>query len=118
MRKRMTTTMAGWMTAARWTVADARSALGALAESGEPVTQFAARHGVGAHRLYEWRRRLSTIAPRPAFVEVERGAMAPPAGSGTIEVVLTTGDLLRVRAPVDVTALERVVGVLRRVTAC
>ncbi|MGH7751663.1 MAG: IS66 family insertion sequence element accessory protein TnpA, partial [Gemmatimonadales bacterium] len=42
----------------RWSVAQARGVLEALEQSGLPVTRFAARHGLGAERLYQWRRRL------------------------------------------------------------
>jgi hypothetical protein len=81
--------------AGRWTVAQAQGVLEALEQSGLPVTQFAARHGLGAERLYQWRRRLQrdkTLAPRPPrFTEVR---VAMPT-SAAIELVLPEGIILR-----------------------
>ena len=79
----------------RWTVAQARGVLEALEQSGLPVTRFATRHGLGAERLYQWRRRLerekSAPSRSPRFTEV-RLAVPPPAA---IEVVLPEGVTLR-----------------------
>ncbi len=121
----------GWMTSARWRSADARAALRALEESGEPVARFAARHGIGAHRLYEWRRRLSnatatgagTTASSPAvevpvFVEVEPPMVGRARGDEVFEVVLTTGDVVRVPQHFDEPALRRVLAALRGGSSC
>jgi transposase-like protein len=42
----------------RWTAAEGRRVLAAWAESGLCVSEFARRHGVTAHRLHWWRKRL------------------------------------------------------------
>ena len=77
----------------RWSVAQARTVLDAQEKSGLPVSRFAAQHGLGAERLYQWRRRLGrekkSVSPR--FTEV-RLAVPPPAA---IEVVLPEGVTLR-----------------------
>ena len=53
----------------RWSVAQARGVLAAQEKSGLPVTRFAARHGLGAERLYQWRQRLrqekKSVSPLP-----------------------------------------------------
>jgi transposase-like protein len=49
-----------------WTADDARLVLDACAESGEAVAAFARRMGLGAYRLFWWRKRLGRAAPAPA----------------------------------------------------
>ena len=107
-----------WMTAARWRSADARAALRALAESGESVTRFAARHGIASHRLYGWRRRLSTASPAgatPVFVELSPAVIGRAGAGGFLafEIVLTTGDTVRVPSRFDDVALRRVLAAVR-----
>ena len=79
----------------RWSVAQARGVLEALEQSGLPVTQFAARHGLGAERLYQWRRRLgrenNSASRPPRFTEVR---VAMPS-SAAVELVLPEGVTLR-----------------------
>jgi len=89
----------------RWTEENAREVLAALAASGLPVSEFAAREGLDPQRLYGWRRRL-TATPGPAFVELRTGDVA------RIEVVLRTGHVLRLAESFDPDALRRVLDVL------
>jgi transposase-like protein len=42
-----------------WSEADARVVLQALERSGQPVSEFARRHGLDTQRIYKWRSRLS-----------------------------------------------------------
>jgi hypothetical protein len=49
-----------------WTEDDARLVLDACAESGESVAAFSRRTGLGAYRLFWWRKRLGPSAPEPA----------------------------------------------------
>jgi transposase-like protein len=96
----------------RWTVVQARGVLEALEQSGLAVTQFAARHGLGVARLYEWRRRLErerkTTATPARFTEVR---VAMPS-SAAIELVLREGFVLRFAGA---SRLDDAVAVLGRV---
>jgi transposase-like protein len=104
------------MTSGRWSEVEARAALEALRRSGEPVTRFAARHRIAAHRLYGWRRRLATsmaAGATPTFVEV-KPELNVRAGDTRLEVVLTTGEVVRVPHGFDdVMLLRRVLAALR-----
>jgi hypothetical protein len=108
-----------WATARRWTHDQAHAALAALASSGEPVSAFAARHGLDAQRLYTWRRRLNGSAPAAtaaAFVEV----IPEPLGQGHrgFEVLLTTGDVVRVPPRFETDDLARLLAVVRGPGRC
>lgn len=98
----------------RWTAADARDALAALALSGLSVPAFAARAGLDAQRLYVWRRRLTGEASStsPAFIEVRSAAVAP------MEIVLAAGHVVRVAPSFDAVALRRLLDVLEQPSAC
>ena len=107
-----------WVTAERWSETEARAALEALKESGESVLRFAARHGIAAHRLYGWRRRLATsAAPMSTFVEV--GAELNGRGRDErVEIALTTGDVVRVAEGIDEMTLRVVITALRAGLPC
>lgn len=97
----------------RWSAADARAVLSAVTASGLSTGAFAAREGLSAERLYRWRWRLRTKrGARPAFIELR------PTPSGTIEIVLRSGRLLRVAESVDAEALGRLIEVLERPGPC
>ncbi|MHB8533588.1 MAG: IS66 family insertion sequence element accessory protein TnpA [Solirubrobacteraceae bacterium] len=89
----------------RWSERDAREAIAALEESGQPVSVFAARHGLDAQRLYLWRRRLRQPG-RPAFIEVKSAA------GRCIEVELQSGRVLRVPERFDAESLRELLEVL------
>lgn len=101
-----------WETAARWTPAMARAALDELKSSGETIPAFASLHGLDAQRLYAWRRRTSSAEVRRAtFVEVVPRVsvrMAPP-----VEILMRTGEIVRVSAGFDKEVVARVVAILR-----
>lgn len=103
-----------YATRSRWTVADARAALEALAASGLAPSEFAMREQLDIQRIYRWRRRLSASAATalPAFVELR------PRGAEPIEVVLRSGRVLRVSEAVDAAALGRLVEVLDPQSPC
>jgi transposase-like protein len=105
----------------RWTEQDAREVLAALARSGKPVRVFATEHGLDPQRLYLWRRRLGE-AERTTFQELTirpltRGSVAD-AESSPFEIVLASGDLVRVPRSFDGAALSRLLEVLAQVRAC
>jgi len=78
------------------------------------VKQFCKEQGVSEYSFYTWRKRLHESGPvRFALVErnsrrQERTADAP------LELVLASGDRLRIGIGVDTTTLRAVLDVLRR----
>ena len=98
----------------RWTSAEAQGVLEALERSGLPSTRFAARHGLGVERLYQWMRRLArSQAPSsqaPRFTEVRVAVPAPAA----IELVLPDGIALRLAGA---SRLDDVIALLARLAA-
>lgn len=99
----------------RWSEADARVVLAALQSSGLSAAAFAAREGLHPKRLYSWKRRLERDcgdAPVTTFVEVR------PAGVEPIEVVLRSGQILRVPQSIDVSVVRRLVEALEQERAC
>jgi hypothetical protein len=105
----------------RWSERDAREVLAALDRSGKPVSVFATEHGLDPQRVYLWRRRLGG-AERTTFQEVivRPGVRrASTEGGGTaFEIVLVSGDSVRVPASFDGDALARLLEVLAQVRAC
>jgi len=84
----------------RWDESDGRSAVAAWQRSGESASAFARRHGIGAHRLWWWQKRLGE-GGGAAGVGVDRkaqevSALAPllpvtvrgSAQSGAVSVVV------------------------------
>lgn len=90
----------------RWSEADARRVFAEQEASGESIWQFAARVGLLAQRLYEWRDRLSGREPRskrrtkalvpvaPTFVPVTIRKAVPQAVHPTVEFAV--GDDVRI----------------------
>jgi transposase-like protein len=106
----------------RWTAADAREVLAALERSAQPVSKFAAGHGLDPQRLYVWRRRLrasSAKAEPTTFQELTVGGSRLGRAVGPeFEIVLASGTVVRVPAPFDEEALALLLQVLARVGAC
>jgi hypothetical protein len=77
------------------------------------VKQFCKEQGVTEYSFYAWRKRLRKKEP-VRFALVDRGA-APhePATEMALELVLMTGERLRIGAGVDVGMLRAVLEVLR-----
>jgi transposase-like protein len=109
------------LTRARWTTEDARAVLAALDRSGRSVRDFAEEHGLDPQRLYAWRRRVAEGDPI-TFHEVTVGpgpsASAQGAASGTFELVLASGIVVRVPAMFDAASLARLLDVLKQAGAC
>jgi transposase-like protein len=107
-------------TNARWTEAQAREVLAAVAASGLGVARFAERHGVQAQRIYLWRRKLGSsekqLARRPMFVEVAPRSSAPAVSR--YEIATPHGETLRIEGPVDEHAVRSLVTILREGRAC
>jgi|SRR5579872_3469771 len=110
----------------RWTEQDAREVIAALERSGESVGAFAATHGLDPQRVYLWRRRLGGRglggAEPTTFRELivrprETGASLDAPGAA-FEIVLASGDVVRVPPSFDATALARLLDVLGRARAC
>jgi len=92
-------------------------------QSKKSVRAFCAERGVDETKFYCWRRTIAkrdgTYAPParsdkssdqlPAFVPV---TVKPPAVSGTFEVVIGFGRVIRVPAEFDASALRRLLAVL------
>jgi len=93
-----------------------RERIAAQERSGLSVRRFCKEQGIAEHLLFYWRKRFRNQQhPVPVrFALVERGA----ASAGTVaepalELVLNTGERLRIGAGVDQTALRTVLAALR-----
>ena len=82
---------------ARWTAAQAGAVLAEIDRRGIPVNRFAAEKGLGAERLYRWKRLLTRqshpASPATRFAEVR---VLPGARTASIEIDLGEGVTLRV----------------------
>ena len=105
----------------RWTEQDARDVLAALARSGQPVSVFAAEHGLDPQRVYLWRRRLGGAEPTTFEEVIVRPAARRVVGDAAhnwFEIVLASGDVIRVPPCFDGAALARLLEILAQVRAC
>ena len=81
--------------------------------SGISVKQFCQERGLTEYSFYAWRKRVREKGP-VRFALVERGGPRPELLAGAVlELVLTTGERLRIGPGVDITALRTVLDVLR-----
>jgi len=93
----------------RWTTAEGKAVLAALARSGLSAAAFAAREGLDVNRLYRWRHKLGAAAaptPPPAFIELPAHPREP------VEIVLRSGRILRVSDAIEPGVLRRLVEAL------
>jgi transposase-like protein len=103
----------------RWTEEDARVVLAALERSGKPIGAFAEEHGVDPQRLYMWRRRFAAVAGgdtttfRELVVRPSLAISAKDGDEGRLEIVLTSGVVVRVSPSFDAAALARLLDVLQ-----
>jgi Transposase len=105
----------------RWTERDARDVLAALHRSGKPVRVFAAEHGLDPQRLYLWRRRLGGAEPttfQEVVVRPVASMTSPETGASWFEIMLASGDVVRVPPSFDSASLARLLEVVARVRAC
>ncbi len=80
-------------------------------QSGLSVSAFCREHGVSDQSFYNWRKRLAGSAPvRFALVEAD-GAITRD--SLPVELILISGDRLRIAPGADAATLRTVLSVLR-----
>jgi len=93
-------------------------------DSGVKARAFAQEHGITTWTLYYWRKRLArqdrpTLRrrrPRRVTLAPVHVMAAAADGAGDLEIVLVSGDRVRVSARASVETLRRIVQALR--TAC
>jgi len=115
-----------------------RLAVEAWRDSGLPVRQFCSAEGLSEAAFYWWRRQLTpATASRPdkeSITSTCRGPAASPdtelacgrfievdlprGGTAPLELMLTSGNVLRIAAAVDSVSLGRVVSVLHEAGLC
>ena len=106
----MTKTTKGKRAAARseyW-----RERIAAQERSGMSVQRFCEEQGLTEQSFYLWRKRLRKQQPM-RFALLETGAGRQAATEPGLELVLATGERLRIGAGVDGSALRRVLEALR-----
>ena len=90
-----------------------RERLAAQKRSGLSVKQFCKEQGLTEYSFYAWRKRLRGEGP-VRFALVDRGAMRQePAPEASLELVLATGERLRIGAGVEAATLRTVLDALR-----
>jgi hypothetical protein len=80
--------------------------------SGLSVKQFCKERGLTECSFYAWRKRLRKKEP-VRFALVERAALQEFGNEAPLELVLTTGERLRIGAGVDAATLRTVLEALR-----
>ena len=87
--------------------------IGVQQRNGISVKQFCKEHGLTEYSFYAWRKRLQKKEP-VRFALVDRGSVRPePATEAALELVLATGERLRIGAGVDAATLRTVLQALR-----
>lgn len=87
--------------------------IAAQQRSGISVKQFCNQQGVSEYSFYAWRKRLHESGPvRFALVE-RRARRQERTAEAALELVLTTGERLRIGAGVDTAMLRTVLDALR-----
>jgi Transposase len=82
--------------------------------SGLSVKQFCQERGVTQYSFYAWRKRLRKKEPPVRFALVDRGAVWPEGlPEAGLELVLRSGERLRIGAGVDRVTLRVVLEALR-----
>jgi transposase-like protein len=82
--------------------------------SGVSVKQFCQTRGIREHLFYYWSKRLREQQQPMRFALVERGpARQEPGSEASLELVLASGERLRIGAGVDATTLRTVLTALR-----
>src|SRR3954452_21733420 len=86
--------------------------IAAQQQSGISVKQFCKEQGVSEYSFYTWRKRLQESGPvRFALVE-RRGRRQERTEDASLELVLVSGDRLRIGVGVDTATLRAVLDVL------
>src|SRR4051812_16362783 len=87
--------------------------IAAQQRGGKSVKQFCKENGLTEYSFYAWRKRLQQSGP-VRFALVERSARRQERTTEPVlELVLATGERLRIGAGVDITTLRTVLDVLR-----
>src|SRR5579883_1501532 len=87
--------------------------IAAQQRSGMSVKQFCKEHGLTEYSFYAWRKRLQESGPvRFALVE-KRTRRQERTVEAALELVLATGERLRIGPGVDITTLRTVLDMLR-----
>ena len=87
--------------------------IAAQQRGGKSVKQFCKENGLTEYSFYAWRKRLQQSGP-VRFALVERSARRQERTTEPVlELVLATGERLRIGAGVDITILRTVLDVLR-----
>jgi len=87
--------------------------IAAQRRSGTSVKQFCKEQGLTEYSFYAWRKRLQETGPvRFALVDRSPGRQER-AAEAALELVLATGERLRISAGVDAATLRTVLDVLR-----
>jgi transposase-like protein len=82
--------------------------------SGVSVRRFCQTRGIREHLFYYWRKRLREQQQPMRFALVERGpARQEAASEASLELVLASGERLRIGAGVDAITLRMVLTALR-----
>jgi transposase-like protein len=89
-----------------------RERIAAQERSGLTIQRFCKEQGLTEQSFYVWRKRLREQQEPMRFALVETGTARPESAPG-VEVVLTTGERLRIGTGVDVTVLRKVLEALR-----
>ncbi len=80
-------------------------------QSGVSVRAFCRQHGTSEYSFYHWRKRLAARLPMK-FALVEANHAAPTAVAA-VEVMLASGERLRIAPGIDASTLRLVLSVLR-----
>jgi len=80
-------------------------------QSGMSVRVFCQQHGTGEYSFYHWRKRLREQLPMK-FALVETG-QSVPAAVAVLEVILTSGERLRIVPGIEAATLRLVLSLLR-----
>ena len=91
-----------------------RERIAAQERSGLTIQRFCEEQGLTEQSFYFWRKRLREQQQPMRFALVETGsARQRPATESDLELVLASGERLRIGASVDPTVLRRVLEALR-----
>ena len=80
--------------------------------SGQSVRQFCGERGIGEHSFYWWRKQLRESGP-VRFALIETTPASPSCATSALELVLTSGERLRIGREVDAATLRLVLEAVR-----
>lgn len=101
-----------------WREGDARILVDAWKRTGEPLTQFAQRHGVDPKRLARWATRLKKAESGALRFHPVRLTRTAEVAAGPIEIEFRDGCRVRVERGFETEDLRRVLAVLGERATC